>query len=268
MAERDHLRTLTRSEAEQIRKLSRDIEHGVMSHYALLGIADTARIDQIRQSYLRMAHQWHPDRFRSVDLGPLSDDVSTIFSAVNEAYRVLKRSTSRSGYDARRRKQTREQTREHPARVVSPPPVPTARFADTHDVLRFGVQLGLGKALQRAAVDQLCRRVPEIDHPLLRAGLKMSLPMVGIALSSHLRDADVAATVRSASEGMLLVNTIDTTAQITDALLEQAVPLLSALLGLFGVADDDAQQSARQLVEDLDIAHTMTRAPPAPIKGS
>ena len=133
----------------------------------------------------------------------------------------------------------------------------SARFSDTRALLAYGVKLGLGKAAQEQAIAQLQQQLPEqaalLDNPMFLAGLKMALPLVGIQLAQHLRSEALADRVRDASQGMLLVNTIDTAADVTQAASSQVIDLGRFLLGLYGITGADAEEGARQLAHELGI---------------
>lgn len=61
--------------------------------YGLLGIGQTATIEQIKSAYRRAARQWHPD----VNSDP---DAAQIFNRLTEAYQVLNEPRQRKRYDA------------------------------------------------------------------------------------------------------------------------------------------------------------------------
>lgn len=61
--------------------------------YGLLGIAQTATEQEIKQAYRRMARQWHPDVCRE-------PNATEMFRAVSDAYNVLSDSLLRRKYNA------------------------------------------------------------------------------------------------------------------------------------------------------------------------
>ncbi|MEL6349524.1 MAG: hypothetical protein AAFV53_40855 [Myxococcota bacterium] len=138
---------------------------------------------------------------------------------------------------------------------AAPPTTTQPRFADTRELLAYGVKLGAGKAVQAKAIRQLQQRFPQhaemLDNPAFLAGLKMALPLLGVQLAQQLRNPAVSRKVLDASQGMLLVNTIDTTADVAGVLADQLVELGSFLLSLYGVGEDDAQDAVRQLAQDM-----------------
>jgi molecular chaperone DnaJ len=66
------------------------------THYDILGVAPSARADEIREAYRRLAREHHPDRAASSGAG--GDGVS--MPAINEAYRILNDPARRAVYDA------------------------------------------------------------------------------------------------------------------------------------------------------------------------
>ncbi|XP_053403258.1 dnaJ homolog subfamily C member 4-like isoform X10 [Mercenaria mercenaria] len=63
------------------------------SHYAVLGVSNTATQKQIRDAYLKLSKQHHPDQNRQ---DPKSHEK---FVKINEAYEVLSKDSSRRSYD-------------------------------------------------------------------------------------------------------------------------------------------------------------------------
>ena len=61
-------------------------------YYEILGVARTASIDEIKKSYKKLAHQYHPD----VTKDPKGEDK---FKEVGEAYATLKDKEKRAAYD-------------------------------------------------------------------------------------------------------------------------------------------------------------------------
>jgi curved DNA-binding protein CbpA len=100
-----------------------------LTHYDVLGVAPSARLDEIREAYRRLAREHHPDRAAS--RGRVDDDVS--MPAINEAYRVLNDPARRAVYDASLRGRAEPQRgpaapsgagpSDHPS--AAPPSMPT-----------------------------------------------------------------------------------------------------------------------------------------------
>ena len=62
-----------------------------MTHYEILGVAEDATNNEIKQAYRKLAAEYHPDSFRGVD-NPFKD--------VQKAWEVLRDEESRAEYDA------------------------------------------------------------------------------------------------------------------------------------------------------------------------
>ena len=69
--------------------------------FVRLGIPRTAGRDQVKQAYLLLAKQFHPDRFISPGLAEVAPVVKDLFSALNEAYETLGDDRRRNEYLAR-----------------------------------------------------------------------------------------------------------------------------------------------------------------------
>lgn len=104
-----------------------------MSYYGTLGVAEEAPPDEVRQAYLDLARQLHPDRW--VDASPAEQaDASRRMQDVNEAWRVLGNPGRRLAYDVERRDAGRR------ARAA-PPAAVGERFAfSTGDLLAQDVE--------------------------------------------------------------------------------------------------------------------------------
>ncbi|MDD2793620.1 MAG: J domain-containing protein [Sediminibacterium sp.] len=61
--------------------------------YAVLSVSPTASDQEIRQTYRKLAHQYHPDK------NPGNDQSSLHFQLIKEAYEVLSSPKRRSAYD-------------------------------------------------------------------------------------------------------------------------------------------------------------------------
>jgi DnaJ domain len=59
------------------------------SHFARLGLPETAGRDDVKAAFLSLARQFHPDLFAGPAMADLQDTVRLFFTAVNEAYQVL-----------------------------------------------------------------------------------------------------------------------------------------------------------------------------------
>ncbi len=72
--------------------------HKSLGHYRFLGIRDYAAAGEIRQSYLRMAKEFHPDLHMDLP-DDLKQKLNTIFSCINSAYSTLANPEKRKEYD-------------------------------------------------------------------------------------------------------------------------------------------------------------------------
>jgi curved DNA-binding protein CbpA len=65
----------------------------VDDYYALLGVAPTAGVAELRRAWRRLALRWHPDR--------AGDRATAAFQKIQAAYSVLSDPLSRAAYDRR-----------------------------------------------------------------------------------------------------------------------------------------------------------------------
>ncbi len=65
-------------------------------YYAILGLENTASIDEIKKAYRVLAKKYHPDINKS-------SNAADIFNAVSDAYEVLSDPKARETYDAAKR---------------------------------------------------------------------------------------------------------------------------------------------------------------------
>ncbi|MSP26415.1 MAG: hypothetical protein EXR75_14935 [Myxococcales bacterium] len=73
---------------------------GERTHYELLGVADDATADELRDAYFRVAPTFHPDRYFRKRLGPYKAKIEAVFTAVTKAYDVVRIAARRQRYDA------------------------------------------------------------------------------------------------------------------------------------------------------------------------
>jgi curved DNA-binding protein CbpA len=69
------------------------------SHYDILGVPQSASVDEIRAGYYRHARRLHPDRLRSGPHADLLPQIEEFFGKVTEAYNTLQDRERRLEYD-------------------------------------------------------------------------------------------------------------------------------------------------------------------------
>ena len=62
-------------------------------YYSLLGVPKNATSDEIKKSYRKLAHQYHPDK------NPGNAESEAKFKEINNAYEVLGDDKKRANYD-------------------------------------------------------------------------------------------------------------------------------------------------------------------------
>lgn len=67
--------------------------------YQILRLEPRASTDSVKESYLTLAKEYHPDRFFDSRYESLKGEITSIFMRVNEAYNVLSDTRKRSEYD-------------------------------------------------------------------------------------------------------------------------------------------------------------------------
>jgi hypothetical protein len=70
--------------------------------FARLGLSPGAGRDEVKQAFLGLARQFHPDRFAAPALADMAEVVKEFFTAVNEAYETLSDDRRRNAYMAQR----------------------------------------------------------------------------------------------------------------------------------------------------------------------
>ncbi len=69
------------------------------TYYAVLGIAHTAKPEEVKRAYYALAKRSHPDRFRQTADDSLRPRIEFAFGKLTQAYDVLKDSALRAAYD-------------------------------------------------------------------------------------------------------------------------------------------------------------------------
>ena len=106
----------------------------VKTYYEILEIAESAKPEEVRAAYLRLAKEYHPDRVPK-HLTKLKRDAEEKFKEIQEAWAVLGDPTKRNQFDKRlreRREQLRPQTPSpHPSPTYTSPPSPLPSTSST-----------------------------------------------------------------------------------------------------------------------------------------
>lgn len=68
--------------------------------YEVLGVAESATPDAIRNAYFELAKRWHTDKYAQLELGPARDLLDALFAAVAEAHKTLSDPDKRKDYDS------------------------------------------------------------------------------------------------------------------------------------------------------------------------
>lgn len=71
-----------------------------VNYYNVLGLETGASVEEIRQSFKKLARQWHPDHNKS-------DGAESVFKSINEAYHALMDPAKRALYEKRDAQKTR-----------------------------------------------------------------------------------------------------------------------------------------------------------------
>ncbi|HVO21212.1 MAG TPA: DnaJ domain-containing protein [Anaeromyxobacter sp.] len=66
--------------------------------FARLGLSPGAGKEEVKQAFLSLARQFHPDRFAAPSLSDMAETVKDFFTAVNEAYETLSDDRRRNAY--------------------------------------------------------------------------------------------------------------------------------------------------------------------------
>ncbi len=70
---------------------------GEKDYYKILGVTPSAKEEEIKKAFFRLAKKYHPDRHRGEDSGVYERK----FAGINEAYNVLKDQAAKAEYDRR-----------------------------------------------------------------------------------------------------------------------------------------------------------------------
>lgn len=73
----------------------------IATYYEILGVNESASMDEVRTAFVRLARQYHPDSIQLIPdhLDHIKRDAKERFEQISEAYAVLRNSEKRKEYD-------------------------------------------------------------------------------------------------------------------------------------------------------------------------
>jgi curved DNA-binding protein CbpA/DNA-binding response OmpR family regulator len=99
-SEEDRGKTFTPPEVAARRMLFGQSDHlREASHYELLGVPETAEVEDVKRAYFVAAKRYHSDSFSGLNLGSAQRVAEELFGRINEAYSVLSDKEQRAEYD-------------------------------------------------------------------------------------------------------------------------------------------------------------------------
>jgi curved DNA-binding protein CbpA/DNA-binding response OmpR family regulator len=99
-AEEDRGKVFTPPEMTARRMLFGEADHlRDASHYELLGVSETAGVDEVKKGYFTAAKRYHSDSFSGLNLGSAQKVAEDLFARVNEAHSVLVDKEKKAEYD-------------------------------------------------------------------------------------------------------------------------------------------------------------------------
>ncbi len=87
-----------RSFIDNINELYENIDS--LTYYEMFEIDIKASLSEIKKAYLKMAQNYHPDKFQNCPDSTLQDKLTSIFTLINRAYQTLSNETKRTDYDS------------------------------------------------------------------------------------------------------------------------------------------------------------------------
>jgi DnaJ-class molecular chaperone len=83
-----------------------DDKRVTINHAQVLGVAETATIEEIKRAYKRLAIKYHPDKQTSVGR-EMAERMGRRFHQIQEAHSVLSDATEKRLYDMKQRRGSR-----------------------------------------------------------------------------------------------------------------------------------------------------------------
>ena len=127
------------------------------NYYAVLGVKDTASVEEVQEAYRRLVKAYHPDRSGA--------DTAGAFRAVQEAWETLGNPERRRAYDLRRRQGRRPRPARRPPWASSSPRRPAPGWAEFPFAEAAGA---LHLELQMTAAEAEAGGDVEVDLPARR----------------------------------------------------------------------------------------------------
>ncbi len=130
---------------------------GTMDYFTLLGLPRSATRAQVRQAFLALAPQFHPDKYFGKRLGPYSAKLQRVFAQISVAHDTLANDELRAEY----------------ARGLPPPPAPTRAPSspDAAEVARTTSRPPMSEGAAAAAARQaFASRLAGHSSARMRAG--------------------------------------------------------------------------------------------------
>lgn len=137
-------------------------------YYQLLGVAPSASAQEIRQAYMKLARDKHPDRFTD----PAEKQAAQrLFQDLTTAFNTLQNPRSRQEYDEQRQRPTPRTPQEIAADAFSrgQAAVEAGELEDAITLLRTAVHHGPGEAAHHAALGRALAKVPALARDAIQA---------------------------------------------------------------------------------------------------